>query len=53
MSIEELIAALKAIAARDVGLEERHIEADALLLAYIADQRVSDAYEAIQPKWYA
>lgn len=53
MSIEELIAALlNIVSSGDFDTEEGHDEADGLLLKYINDQRVTDAYDDI-PKWYA
>lgn len=51
MTKEELIAALKALAEDSPG-EENHIEADGLLLAWINDPDIREAYEAID-KWYA
>lgn len=55
MNIEELIDRLKIISrhqnAKD-GYEEDHFNADALLLDYINDQRVVDAFNSIK-KWYS
>lgn len=54
---EQLVAALNALynAQGELGssdFEEDHIRADRLLLEYINDDDVSDAFEAIE-KWYA
>lgn len=60
MTIDELIAKLKALSREgkpprkfgegDAG--DDHIEADRILLAYINDPRVTEAFDAIE-KWYA
>lgn len=52
MTVEELIEALEAIARERADLEIDHLNADDLLLAYIADPRVTAAFESIE-KWYA
>lgn len=58
MSIEELVDKLKEIAARQedrthyCDRQENHSEADGLILSFIDDQRVTDAYHSIE-KWYA
>lgn len=62
MTKEELIAELKAISAKeDAGQgtdgrlydqEDGHIEADNLLIAYINDPEVTDAFNEIG-KWYS
>jgi hypothetical protein len=60
MTKEELIAQLKTIAARapdgnwypGANPGQNHLEADTLLLTYIADPDVTEAYESIEPKWY-
>lgn len=51
MTKQEIIDQLRLLAAHD-DPEHAHILADALLLAYIADDEIADAYEAID-KWYA
>lgn len=51
MTKEELIAALKKLQ-EDDDWEDRHIAADALLLAYIGDDEVTAAYNAMS-KWHA
>ena len=53
MTIEELIAALKNIVdSGEFDTEEGHDEADGLLVKYINDPLVTEAYDDI-PKWYA
>lgn len=59
MTIEELIAKLKALDTLDDVDEyitydphDAHIEADNLLLQFINDPRVSEAFGEIE-KWYA
>lgn len=56
MTKPELIASLEAIKARgdDKGGagEAEHVDADALLVEYIADAEIAEAYSAIG-KWYA
>jgi len=50
MSIEELIEQLKRL--KDVEPEAAHSEADNLLLKFIGDARVTEAFEAIE-RWYS
>ena len=51
MNKEELLKALRALAGlRDP--ESAHSEADHLLLTFIDDDEITEAFEAI-PKWYA
>jgi hypothetical protein len=53
MTKEELIEKLREIRAAHVGAsEEGHYEADALLVEYINDPDITEAYNAI-PKWFA
>jgi len=52
MTIEELIQSLKNIKANGGDEERDHSKADRLLLDYINNQEVSDAFDAID-KWYA
>lgn len=58
MTKEELIAGLKDICAKEEGAdigygpEEAHAYADDLLLEYINDELVTDAFDKIK-KWYA
>lgn len=53
MTVDELVERLRAIADRPLHDEEReHAEADDLLLEFVGDDRVSEAFEAIG-KWYA
>lgn len=47
---DELIAKLKEIDSSDI--EKNHIEADNLLLQYINDKKVTEAFKDIY-KWYA
>lgn len=47
----QVLRSLRTIA-KDSDSEGGHIDADLLLLAYIDDQQISDAYEDIE-KWYA
>ena len=49
MTKEELAEALKAL---DSDPEDKHFEADRLLLAFINDARVTAAFKGIR-KWYA
>lgn len=49
MTKDELIEQLRAL---NEDTEQNHIDADALLLAYINDPDITDAYQAIA-KWYA
>lgn len=48
---QELIDRLTELA-RGNDPESNHSQADGLLLAYIGDQEIEDAYDAIK-KWYA
>lgn len=57
MTKEELIKKLNAIEGkketeRFYDNEDGHMEADALLIEYIADQDITDAFKAVE-KWYA
>ena len=53
LSKSELIAKLKGITEECSGdQEDNHIKADNLLLKYIGDDEIADAYYAIE-KWYA
>lgn len=52
MTKEELIAKLTAIAAGVLDIESGHIEADKLLLEYIDDREVNEAFDSVE-KWYA
>lgn len=52
MTKEELIEALKEIAANNDDEEVDHARADALLLEYIGDNEVTEAFDSIN-KWYA
>lgn len=53
MSIVELITKLAEVQLEcGADVEVAHGRADRLLLDYIGDQRVSDAYDRIE-KWYA
>jgi len=53
MTPDELIARLKAIkSGTEYDTETGHMEADRLLLVYINDQRVTDAFEDLH-RWYA
>lgn len=51
MTKEELIQKLRDLNKGD-DPEEEHIEADLLLLEYINDSEISDAYKNIE-KWYS
>ena len=51
MSRDELIAELLRLK-NEADEEEAHIEADDLLLEYIADEEITAAFRAV-PKWYA
>lgn len=51
MTKDELLAELKACQSLP-PYGPRHREADRLLLAYIGDEDVTEAFEAIE-KWYA
>ncbi len=53
MSKDELLDRLKTIANRTSGDPENdHADADELLLDYIDDPRITEAYEEIE-RWYA
>ena len=55
MTKEELLTkllVLKEIERRERDPERGHAEADALLLAYIDDVKIAEAYNSIE-KWYA
>ena len=51
MTKAELLAALRALAKSD-DTEGAHGEADDLLVAFIGDPDIQEAYWAV-PKWYA
>ena len=51
MSLEELISKLKALK-DNKDIEDRHMEADQLLLDFINIQAVEDAFDDFE-KWYA
>lgn len=51
MSKEELIEQLNSLS-DDSDVEGNHIEADELLIAYINDEDVKQAFESIS-KWYS
>lgn len=51
MTKEELIARLKEID-KNPDTEDAHVQADSALLAYIGDEEIAEAYDAIG-KWYA
>lgn len=51
MTKDELIEALKDCEEAD-DTEQAHVKADQLLLAYINDSSVTEAFEAIY-KWYS
>ncbi len=51
MTKDELIVALYRIAVANEDREQGHIYADKLLLEYIDDAEVTEAYRAID-KWY-
>lgn len=52
MTKEELIEALQRVVTKDGDEEDWHVAADDLILSYINDEKVSEAYHRI-PKWYA
>jgi len=53
MTKDELLTQLRHLATMDEGdIETNHMEADDLLLKYINDAEITQAYEAIY-KWYA
>lgn len=52
MTLFELIAALKELESRHLDPERSHIEADALLLRYINDGRVTVLHEKLA-LWFA
>jgi hypothetical protein len=49
---EELIKKLNELAEDNRDIEDNHIKADILLLDYINDKDISDAYNKIE-MWYA
>lgn len=49
---DELLTGLRALQGDEVDPEMGHVEADALLLDYIDDDEVAEAYNGIS-KWYA
>jgi hypothetical protein len=51
MTKEELLVKLRDLVEDNPG-EENHMEADGLLLEYINDPEITEAYRAID-KWYA
>lgn len=52
MTKEELIEKLTELAVKPYDIEIAHSDADLLLLEYIDDERVTDAYHKIE-KWYS
>jgi hypothetical protein len=52
MSLSELISRLKALKDNNFDIEDRHIEADDLLLEFINIKEVKDAFDELE-KWYA
>jgi hypothetical protein len=52
MTRDELLTSLRALQGDHVDPEQAHCEADALLLMYIGDPEIEEAYERIE-KWYA
>lgn len=52
MSKEQLIEKLLELAELNADQEASHLKADDLLLEYIDDERVTEAFENIE-KWYA
>lgn len=48
---EELIKKLKELA-KDDDYEMAHVKADALLLLYLNDEEIEEAYDSVG-KWYA
>ena len=52
LSKRKLIEKLQKIRGSSDDIEEGHIDADSLLLEYIDDENISEAYSAIE-KWYA
>lgn len=54
MTRDELLDTLLAMAGDEDGdAEQRHADADRALLRFIADNEITAAYHAIQPKWYS
>lgn len=49
----ELLKKLRNIQKNGNDTEQDHIEADEALLAFIDDKDITEAYRAIEPKWYA
>ena len=52
MSVEELVESLRDITYEKYDQETGHRRADELLLQYIGDDRVTDAFDAVG-KWYS
>ncbi len=52
MDREELIKKLKELATKNRDEESDHVKADELLLQFIDDQEIADAFRSIK-KWYA
>jgi hypothetical protein len=52
MTRDELLAALKALVDTPYNPEEAHSTADSLLLDFINDDAIREAFDAID-KWYA
>lgn len=52
MTKQELIEKLKLLSIDQEDPSEEHEKADELLLEYIGDKQVRDAFEAIE-RWYA
>jgi hypothetical protein len=54
MTKQDLIKQLKELSLDDghADVEMRHLHADALLLSFINDKEITEAFEAIR-KWYA
>lgn len=49
----ELLKVLRNIKRTGNDTERDHQRADDALLAFIGDKEIIDAYNAIEPKWYA
>jgi hypothetical protein len=52
MTKQELLDALRALKANESDPEENHVDADDLLLKFINDPEVTEAFNALH-KWYA
>lgn len=52
MDKKELVEKLRSLQHTYGDQEDSHLKADALLLEYIDDEHVKDAYDAIH-KWYS